>query len=511
MADAFFRMTLHSHIPYCRKAGVWPAGEEWLFEAILETYVPLFALFEDRWNKGLASPVTIGITPVLGDQLDDGYMRDRFDEYLDGLIGAAEGDVTRHKDGRSALARRWTERFRAMRERWRSWDRDMVGKAHELHAAGAIELITSAATHGLLPRLATDEAVRAQIEIGTEYFRRRAGKNPEGFWLPECGYRPGLERALADAGIKFTFLETHAVEKAPLISGDSRPMSTGEPYHLGSGVRALARDAGLGSQVWSRDLGYPGNPYYLEFHTRDDKNGLRYHRITKSEDKELYEPDRIAGIIGEQADHYLEQVRKRMGELSGCLIEKPVITVPFATELYGHWWHEGVDWLAAVFERVDADPAIESAPLSEVLEKTPEPRTITAVESTWGVGGYFKVWEHVEHMWIWPYIHEAEKKLTEAVDKYLPVGDDRQRRLLTQAGRELILLEASDWPFLLYTKQAHEYANQRFHQHHQRLNHIISAMDPEYAGRLHEKELAKWEDDDDPFEWLDPGVWGTRE
>ncbi|MCZ7544066.1 MAG: hypothetical protein M5R40_11300 [Anaerolineae bacterium] len=127
-----FTFVLHSHLPYARKAGRWPHGEEWIHEAAAETYVPLLQTLYDLKEDGVAFRLTLGITPILGEQLADETVKDHFDQYLDDKIEAASRDVARfqeagdphleylatfYRDLFTRIKRDFDERFRARHPR----------------------------------------------------------------------------------------------------------------------------------------------------------------------------------------------------------------------------------------------------------------------------------------------------------------------------------------------------------------------------------------------------------
>jgi len=523
-----FALMLHSHIPYCRKSGVWPAGEEWLFEAMNETYLPLLRSFRSLHYDGIRPRTMIGLVPILMEQLADGYMKDRFCEYMEDKIRRAGDDIDRFRSdpARQRVARYWLERFESNYSAFVSdFYRDILGTLKWLQDEGVIEIVTSAATHGFLPLLEQDSSVFAQIRIGVETYRRYFGCSPHGFWLPECAYRPGqwsekekrmrrgIDEWLSSEGIEYFFVESVGITRASFVENphqETRPNPL-MGYRLPSGACVFGRNEATGKQVWSPETGYPGDPYYLEFHQKDPESGLHYARVTGGDDKQIYDPEKASQRVEEHARHFAGFVLDRIDD-ADTLQTPPVIVCPYDCELFGHWWHEGVNWLEKVYRELAGKDSAALKGLSEYLDRHRDDlSTITMEPSTWGLNSDFTVWLNPEHGWIWPYINSCSLRMEEVLAR-IAAADERGERILRQMGRELLLMQGSDWPFLLFTTQAKEYANQRFHHHHQRFEKLVwAAGDPGDTGRLSEKELASMEDVDCPWHDLDYRLFCHRE
>ena len=518
--SATFALMLHAHIPYCRKSGTWPAGEEWLFEAMIESYIPLLELLRALHMDGIRPGIMVGLVPVLLEQLADGYMKDRFCEYMEDRIRRAHHDIERFRSdpARRAVAEYWRDTFD---ERYRLWltefHRDIPGTLRWLQEEQAVEVLASAATHAFLPLLERDSAVFSQVRTGVETYRRFFGRRPRGFWLPECAYRgpewsdrerrmrAGLDEWLAAEGIEYFFVEDAGITRASFVEnrlGEDSP-TTGRGYLLPSGVAAFGRNGATGKQVWSPDQGYPGDPFYLEFHGKDTESGLRYWRVTGSPQKAVYDPRTARERVKSHAEHFVSL----LGEICGrrdVPETGPLVVSPYDCELFGHWWHEGVAWIEQVCRLLADKGGVEARPLGGYLDRCRDRlSTITMQPSSWGLGGDFTVWLNPEHGWIWPYINSSSLEL-ERILSQAGHADERGQRILRQLCRELLLMEGSDWPFLLYTLQAKEYANQRFHHHHQRFLKLAwAARDLSDAGRLTDGELGGMEDIDNPWPDLD--------
>ncbi len=307
-----FCLMLHSHIPYCKKSGVWPAGEEWLFEAMNECYIPLLIVLRRLFLEGIRPGITIGVVPVLAEQLCDPYMKARFLEYMGDKITRADLDIERFGDDpkRRRVAEYWKERFEDnVRAYVKDFHQDILGTLKWLQDESAIEVITSAATHGFLPLMAHDSALYAQIKVGVDTYTKHLGRPPRGFWLPECAYRPAedaggrrrkaLDEWLADFGIEYFIVEEVGIIRAAVVEDRAKcgAPTTDRGYRLPSGLSVFGRNSATGRQVWSSAVGYPSGADYLEFHWKDPESGLRYHRVTGKDKKLLYDPTRAAARV----------------------------------------------------------------------------------------------------------------------------------------------------------------------------------------------------------------------
>ncbi|HOS97564.1 MAG TPA: 1,4-alpha-glucan branching protein, partial [Deltaproteobacteria bacterium] len=404
-----FALMLHSHIPYCRKSGVWPAGEEWLFEAMNETYIPLLRCLRSLLNDGIHPRVMVGLVPILMEQLNDGYMKDRFCAYMEDKIHRARTDMDRFRADprRLRAARYWLETFEATFHAYtHDFHRDILGTLRWLQEEGAIEVLTSAATHGFLPLMENDSAVFAQVRIGVETYRGFFGRPPRGFWLPECAYRPeqfsdrqrrtrcGVDEWLAAEGIEYFFVEGVGITGASFVEnrhGEACP-TTLRGYRLPSGVAVFGRNDETGKQVWSPHRGYPGDPFYLEFHSKDALSGLHYSRVTGESAKEVYDPEAAAGRVKSHARHFVGLLEDIVGKSSPTLA-CPVAVCPYDCELFGHWWHEGVRWIEEVYRLLAGNETVSCRSLGDELAHSGgDLSTIRMQPSTWGLNADFTVW-----------------------------------------------------------------------------------------------------------------------
>jgi len=556
-----FTFVLHSHLPYARQAGMWPHGEEWVHEAIAETYVPLLDALNDLKEEGVPFKLTIGITPILAEQLADPLIIEHFIHYAAERAAWAASDVKRFEQSGEVelkdLARfyhHWyARRLSSFRDRHGA---DLLGAFAKLQDAGLIEIATSAATHGYLPLMARDSTIYGQIKTGVDAYERRFHAKPSAIWLPECAYRPayldessappvrrpGLESFLAEQNLRVFFSETHTVEGGVPVgkaAGEAigpysavprryavkatpeaqrEPGTTFKPYWVGDEpgqVAVLGRNNRTGKQVWSGDIGYPGDFWYREFHRKDGVSGLQYWRIGGKEidlgHKPPYDPGQAALRIQEHANNFVGLVETALKEYHDETGEFGVISSAYDTELFGHWWFEGVVWLREVLKQLATSQTVELTTASKIIQDHPPTDVMTLPESSWGAGGGHFTWMNVDTQWMWPIVHEAERTMERLVAEH-PDADGEMLLLLNQAARELLLLESSDWPFLVTTGQAKEYASQRFTEHVERFGELVVLIDDGQPLSDERRDfLLAMASRDNPFPGIDYRVFAERQ
>jgi len=537
-----FVFMLHSHLPFYRKAGMWPFGEESVFECMAESYIPILNAVADLWDEGIAAKLTIGITPILAEQLADPHLNEGFDKYITLRIEAAKKDEKRFSArGESPnpdflhLARFYSNWFTQIQKDYHErWNRDLIAGFRKYQDLGAIEITTSAATHCFSPLLQTDSSILAQYKMGVESYKRHFGRDPKGFWLPECAYRPGdkvrpgVEKWLYEVGIKYFFTESFvikggqtaevrrvfgpygSIEYIPVPPKPPTGLDTFEAYWLKEyPVAVLGRHEEAGYQVWSADHGYPGDGNYREFHKKDDVSGLHYWKLTSKRtdlgDKQLYNPESALQRINENSDHYVGFIQQSLTDHLKKTGSPGMIMVSFDTELFGHWWFEGVTWIKQVIRKMRQYTAVTMRTASEYLELNPPKLAIELPESSWGSGGHWQVWLNNQTEWMWPIINEAEQTMQSLAQRYRPNNvDEVTKRALNQATRELLLLESSDWPFLVTTGQAKDYAVTRFNEHKDRFRSLVDMIQ---SGTVEESKVSHIESIDNCFPEARPNLF----
>jgi len=503
MSDAY-ALVLHSHLPYVRGAGRWPHGEEWVHEAILGTYLPLLVLLHDLRAEGVRYRITIGITPTLLEQLADPDMCTRFLAYADDQIRRAELDAwdfgVAGASARQAVAEFYRATYTRLKHAFtQRFGRDVVGAFADLARTGEVEILTSAATHGYLPLL-DPRSIEAQLRVGLASTRRLTGLEPTGIWLPECAYKPGLERSLERHGFTHFFTDAalmrgrevgraakpYRSKRAERSSGagakvavldENEPLidltvDVLRPYLVAdSAVAAVSRHPEISGQVWSAAQGYPGDPFYREFHRKDDRSGLRYWRVTDTTvdlgNKAEYVVSMAGERVREHARHFAVSIREELAAHRTATGRDGMLVTTFDSELFGHWWFEGIDWLALVLREL-GDIATTVAGR---LEAHPPRERVALAEGSWGKNNDHATWLAPQTQWMWDGIRSVTPRVRALADD--PPRDAFRKRAADQALRELLLLESSDWPFLVTTGQAGDYAAERFRSHAQRLQRCL--------------------------------------
>ncbi len=524
MPSGYLSFVLHAHLPYVRHPEFEDSLEErWLHEALTETYLPLLRMLEERASRGAPGRITVSLSPTLLAMLEDPLLRKRYAFRMGRLLELAEREVARTRaDARfQALAIHYRDRFRAsLRQFEDRYRRDVPSAFRALSEAGQVRLITCGATHGFLPLMSLGAASwRAQIGTAVREFERVIGKKPEGFWLPECGYTPGVESVLAEFGIRFFVVDTHGV-----LDACPRPLpGTYAPFRTASGVVALGRDADSSRQVWSADTGYPGDAHYREYYrdlgfdlpmeeireflpsggTRTHV-GLKYYRITdrRSPHREPYEPERALARAREHAAHFVRQ-RSDEARAAAARIGQPALLVaPYDAELLGHWWYEGPEWLGYVLDAAAGSDLAAVDPI-EAIEAIPRAAEGRLHPSSWGEGGHAAVWLDPVNDWIYRHLNHAAETM-QALARGGDSGNPLKKRALAQAGRELLLAQASDWAFIMRTGTVVPYAVKRTELHLSRFEKIAGALRQD---RVEASELAEFEELDSVFPDIDPGLF----
>src|SRR3989339_822971 len=514
MTKGYLALVLHAHLPYVRHPEYEDFLEEdWLYEAITETYIPLLNVFEGLINDGIDFRITMSITPTLAAMLADELLQNRYIKHLDNLIELSYKEIERTKWDQplNELAHMYNYNFIESRiafvERYR---RNLLNGFKKIQDAGKLEIITCGATHGFLPLMEVNrKAVEAQIKIATAEYEKHFGRRPNGIWLPECGYNPGDDQVLKDAGIKFFITDTHGI-----LHGSPRPKyGIFAPVYCKSGVAAFGRDIESGKAVWSAEEGYPGDFVYRDFY-RDigfDLNfeyvkpyispdgirintGIKYHKITGNTDyKELYNRRAALDKAAEHAGNFMFNRGQQIEYLYNFLEKKPIIVSPYDAELFGHWWYEGPEWLNFLLRKIACDQdAIKLTTPFEYLKENPKYQVSTPSLSSWGYKGYAEVWLSGCNDWMYRHLHKAADRMVELAQSY-PNADGILCRALNQAARELLLAQSSDWGFIMKMGTMVEYAVKRFKDHIGRFTKLYDQIRSNSIDESYLKDL-EWKD-----------------
>ena len=490
-----FALILHAHLPFVRHPEHEDFLEEdWLFEALTETYLPLLSMLRRLTDEGVAFRLTMSLTPTLGAMLRDELLQRRYLRHLERLIGLAQQEIERNRNHPTLadLARFYADLLTGTREFYdQTLGRDVVRAFRELQEAGGLEIIASAATHAFLPLLHDfPEAQRAQIHLGCDSYREMFGCEPRGFWLPECGYSDGLDSVLQTANIRWFVLDSHG-----LMFAQPRPYhAIFAPCYTPAGPAAFARDRESNREVWSAEAGYPGDPLYRDFYRdlgfdRSEEelapflrppgvrkfSGIKYHRVSSGREKEFYNPAAALARADEHARDLFAKCAARFRDLQEMNFE-PVIVSPFDAELFGHWWFEGPRFLETFLRLASAPDGFQLGTPTEFLKTHGEHQVVQPNPSSWGERGFNSVWLDEKNAWIYPHLHAATRRMTEVARRHRDTNDPVIERALKQAARELLLAQGSDWAFLIKTNSAPEYASQRTKDHLLRFNRLYEQL-----------------------------------
>ena len=521
-----FALILHAHLPFVRHPEHERFLEEnWLFEAITETYIPLIQMMEGWQADGMNTRMTLTLSPTLCAMLLDPLLQERYVRHLNGLIDLAESEIHRTHWDRAyhELAWMYHNRFTKARETYFDYGRNIVGAFRKFQEDGKLEIATCAATHALLPLLAEDPAsLRAQIMVARDHYRECFGVDPRGIWLPECAYVEAVEPALQAAGLRWFVTETHGILHA-------RPRArygVFAPIFTPNGLAVFGRDFDSARQVWSKEFGYPGDFRYRDFY-RDigfdldfdyvkpflpdarqrGFTGIKYHAITGGEgEKQIYDRGAAIHAADVHAGHFLGARLEQMQKLDGIMDRDAIVVAPYDAELFGHWWYEGPEFLNFFVRKAyyDQKAFVLTTPM-QFLHEHPTQQVASPGASSWGEEGYWRVWLNEGNQWIYPHLRIAQARMAELAAAYRDRAPaPLHERALKQAGRELLLAQASDWPFILRTGTSPDYASRRVKDH---LLRFLSLYEQLKKRKVDEAALAESENRDNLFPNLNWRHW----
>ncbi|RMG45399.1 MAG: DUF1957 domain-containing protein [Acidobacteria bacterium] len=482
---------LHAHLPWVRHPELpFFLEEHWLFEAVFECYLPLVEALRALERDGVPVRLTVDVSPTLAAMLEDPLLRGRTAEFGARLLRLCRQEEERTRGDRafSDVVAFYRKRLTRLLDLYERLGRDLNGELARLERAGLLELATCAATHPILPSLLDrPELARGQIRTAVREHERIFGRRPRGIWLPECAYAPPLDRYLAEADLRWFAVDAHGL----LSASPSPRYGIYAPCWTEHGVAVFARDVASAREVWSARGGYPGDPVYREFY-RDvgwdlpfeqiapfiDPSGqrmftgLKYYRITgETEAKEPYDPRAARARALEHGDHFVARRREQARDQASRMDRPPVLFCPYDAELFGHWWFEGPWFLERVFRSLAAADDLDPATPGDVLARAGALQVVDLEPSSWGAGGHLAVWLDESNEWCLPHLTGIGERLAARLEERDP-GDAAKGRILRQAVREAMLAQASDWPFLMSTGTAVEYATRRFTEHVQRFNRL---------------------------------------
>jgi 1,4-alpha-glucan branching enzyme len=553
-------IVLHGHLPYVLHHGTYPHGEAWLYEAAAETYLPVLDIIGEVALHKARPALTVGLTPVLLEQLSHDHFKAGFVAYLNERMDRAGQDRREFESKNEAhfafLAERWEKWYARQLEHFERIGRDIPNEFAQRCREGHIQVLTSNATHAYMPLLLNDQMLRAQMAAGTATSERWLGIKPTGMWLPECAYRPkaehwkpavlyddtrhrpGVEEFIAAAGITHFFVDSHMV-------AHGRPLGTWENHEFREAGEAqvhwdprrgwrdplqpvgvisdpgaprcfaFARHPRVSEQVWSGKIGYPGSGEYLEFHRKHGERGLRYHKVTSHGtplgDKHPYNPDDTFGKLYEHSQHFCNVVREVLREFRDRSGKPGVCVAPFDAELFGHWWFEGPQFLRDVIFTLSRDPQVKLLTAEEALGQYPPNKVMRLPEGSWGEGGTHHVWLNDRNRWMWEMEYRAEGRFLQLLHALPWRQNQTVRQVMERAARELLLLQASDWPFVVHTHGAVDYGTQRFSGHCTRFDRAARIAEEVAGGEtfaeIQRVQLAEMDLHDSVFGAIDLNWW----
>lgn len=523
-------IVLHAHLPFVRHPeSDYVLEEEWLFEAITETYIPLLNVLDGLLKDGIEFKLTLSLTPPLISMLRDPLLQDRYDRHLSKLIELADRERSQNKHNPHLvyLAEHYHQEFTTVRNTWEAWNRDLVSAFSRFLHSNNLEIITCGATHGYFPVMQMyPESVWAQIKLACDHYEQNFGCPPKGIWLPECAYYEGIEYLIAKAGLRYFITDGHGI-----LYARPRPRyGTYRPIFTETGVAAFGRDHESSQQVWSAEVGYPGAPEYREFYKdlgweadyeyikpyimpngQRKNTGIKYHKITGQGlslgEKELYDPYWAKEKAAEHAGNFIFNRERQIVHLYSIMGRPPLVVAPYDAELFGHWWYEGPWFLDFFFRKAWFDQqTFTLTHLSDYLQQNPVHQVCRPSQSSWGYRGFHEYWINETNAWIYPHLHKAMERMI-ALSERDPQSS-LEERALNQAARELLLAQSSDWAFIMRTGTMVPYAERRTKSHLLRFNKLYDDLT---ADSLDEGWLEKVETIDNIFPEINYRVYRASE
>jgi 1,4-alpha-glucan branching enzyme len=520
MAAGALALVLHAHLPYVRSGEPGSLEEDWYFQALQECYIPLLRILEAAQADPAQRPrLTLGLSPTLLSLLSDETLNRGFLPWLMVRMELLAEAPTELREAAESLF----EELQTVARDWKGCGGQLLSRFRNLQRAGVLDLITCAATHGYLPLLRENqEAVRAQLLAAVREHQRLLEERPLGIWLPECAYYEGLDQQLLACGLRYSILDGHG-----LLHAQPRPRyGVYAPICSPAGVAFFARDSASTLPVWSASQGYPGDGAYREFHRDlgwdlpEDRLqdlgirsrrplGLKLHRVTAQgcplEHKQPYDPGQAQTRLQQHATAYVQSRVEQLHGLTSAIERPPLLVAPFDAELFGHWWFEGPRFLGELF-RQGPGMELQFTHLRDELAQGLPLQVCQPSPSSWGQGGYHDYWLNDSNAWVVPEWQRASRAMVRRVNR--GVGSVEQRGLLTQAGRELLLAQSSDWSFILRAGTTTSLARERIHRHLDRFWRLMDAI--ENNTPLKPEWIQAVEREDGLFPTLNAADWTTR-
>ena len=563
MTKGYLSFVLHGHMPWVLEQGTWPHGEVWLHEAAAETYTPTLSMLTNlHEKKGYTNLLTVGLTPVLTEQLAHPRFKAGFTNYLDERIDQSYKDKDHFnwigETKIAQLAERWIHYYSSVKQQFTErFKSDLVEGYKKLQDKGVIEIITCGLTHGYLPLLGREETVNAQIKGGQAIYKYRyGGRDSTGIWVPELAYRPGyrwknpltdeeidrlgVEYYLAKYNIKYFLVDTPLLrggegigtyldrfdalkklwtqfeKQKPNLEGKEfplyRPYYVGGTEHYDNKVSFFTRDDKTGILVWSGDIGFPGDGNYLEFHKKHWPSGNRYWKVTGKDvdlgEKEVYDHKKTVERLDENSNYFFDEVKKSLFHTYDQIGMPGAVVCPYDFELFGHWWFEAIGFLERILTKIHEDDEIQTSTVKNYLERYPpqDDVYVSLPEGSWGKGNFHWIWLNDNTVECWKYIYECEDLYLKALKEFKEThyhDFNLAKRLINQLGRELFLLSSSDWEFLISTWAARDYAEKRVKLHYNNFKKLLVLLKQYKDGKINQQaiELLEKVEKEDSIAW----------
>ena len=509
----YVSFVLHAHLPFVHHPeSEHYLEEEWLFEAISETYLPLLTNFNKLVEEGVDFRITMSMTPPLLNMLDNKLLQKRYVKYLKKHIELSKKEIKRTSyDARlNELSHYYFNRYSHDLHIFQDiYNCNIIEGFKHLQDVGVLEIITCGATHGYFPILYINEnTVKAQIAVGVQTYEKYFGRKPRGIWLPECGYVPEADKYLKEFGIEYIITESHGI----LYANPTPVYGTYAPIVSPTGIVAFGRDIESSRQVWSSINGYPGDYNYREFYrdigydvdydyikpylTYDGvrvPTGIKYYRITgDTGEKDYYHPRWAMDSVEKQAGHFFDCRQAQITNLANHMDTPPIILCPYDAELYGHWWYEGPDWLYMLFKKIYYDTCdFKLITPSEYIDHYPNIQVSTPCRSSWGANGYSGVWLNPTNDYVHKHLHVAGDRMVELAHLYPNETNKQKKQALNQCARELLLAQSSDWLFIITNGTMVDYAKKRIKDHIGRFTKLYEQIKSDSIDEAFLKDITK--------------------
>ena len=498
-AGIFQSIVLHAHLPYVRHPEHPKFFEEnWLFEAISECYIPLITMLTRLEKENIPGSLTFTLTPTLCTMLQDELLISKYSQHLAQLCLLAEQQAEKNRNNPSfkRITAFYQQHFKELRHLFEDvYQRNLIAQFRRLRQRGRIEIISCAATHALLALTENNAIIRSQVQTGIDSYTATFGEPPRGMWLPECAYTPQVSEVVHQAGIEYSIVDSHGI-----LHGTPMPRySVFAPVRDRNELILFGRDPESSRQVWSAQTGYPGDFTYREFYrdygwdgdvseigkflvSEDIRHdlGLKYYRITGDvplESKEIYEPLAAQNRAEIHGKHFVEsRIHQGQRLLPDCDNMVHILS-PYDAELFGHWWFEGPIFLESVLRNA-ANSKLQLITPARYLQQNRPLQQLDASTSSWGNNGYFETWLNGSNDWIYQELRVAEKQMQQVCRNFTDSPPkSKTAKALSQAGRELLLAQSSDWAFILTTDTTTEYATRRVKEHLRNFHKICTMIE----------------------------------